>query len=214
MVSDSRPESCVIYNTRIYFSSHSTMRASGSVSITYLAGSPGARSRRNSQSVQRCLHSRAADWLSENGYVDTAIDHALAAGRHDRAASLVQASWMQYFDAGLGTTVRGWLRALDSSTAGESTPTLVTAAWMAAFSGQQDEMGRLLAQLSTLTSNVALPDGTKSVESVVALIRGLFGFGGPVGHVGVGPARSGARDGWQHARGTRWRLQRSVMQVM
>ncbi len=38
---------------------------------------------------------------------------------------------------------------------------------------------RLLAQLSTLTSNGALPDGTKSVESVVALIRGLFGFGGP-----------------------------------
>jgi LuxR family maltose regulon positive regulatory protein len=50
---------------------------------------------------------------------------------------------------------------------------------MAAFSGQQDEMARLLAQLSTLTSNGALPDGTKSVESVVALIRGLFGFGGP-----------------------------------
>ena len=125
------------------------------------------------------LHGRAADWLSENGYVDTAIDHALAAGRSDRAASLVHASWMQYFDAGLGTTVRGWLRALDSSTAGESTPALVTAAWMAAFSGQQDEMARLLAQLSTLTSNGALPDGTKSVESVVALIRGLFGFDGP-----------------------------------
>jgi LuxR family maltose regulon positive regulatory protein len=140
-----------------------------------------ARSTLETEQPERAamLHGRAADWLSENGYVDTAIDHALAAGRSDRAASLVQASWMQYFDAGLGTTVRGWLRALDSSTAGESTPTLVTAAWMAAFSGQQDEMGRLLAQLSTLTSNGALPDGTKSVESVVALIRGLFGFGGP-----------------------------------
>ena len=141
-----------------------------------------ARSALETEQPERAatLHGRAADWLSENGYVDTAIEHALAAGRSDRAASLVQASWMQYFDAGLGTTVGRWLRALDSSPASQSTPALVTAAWMAAFSGQQDEMARLLARLSNISSNGVLPDGTKSVESVVALIRGLFGFGGPV----------------------------------
>jgi LuxR family transcriptional regulator, maltose regulon positive regulatory protein len=125
------------------------------------------------------LHSRAADWFSENGYLDAAIEHTMAAGRSDRAASLVQASWLQYFDAGLGTTVSGWLRALGSSAASQDTATLVTAAWMAALSGQSGEMDRLLAQLSSVTDGVALPDGTRSVESVVALIRGLFGFGGP-----------------------------------
>jgi LuxR family maltose regulon positive regulatory protein len=125
------------------------------------------------------LHGRAAEWLSENGYVDTAVEHALAAGKSDEAASLVQASWLRYFDAGLGSTVRGWLGALDSSAAAHNTNTVVTAAWMAALTGQKGEMDRRLAQLSTLSSEGALPDGAKSVESVVALIRGMFGFGGP-----------------------------------
>jgi len=126
------------------------------------------------------LHGRAADWLSENGHIDDAIEHALAAGDGDRAASLVQASWFRYFNAGLGTTVRGWLRALESSAADGNTATVVTAAWMAALSGEKEEMDRRLEQLGNISSDVALPDGTKSVESVITLIRGLFGFGGPV----------------------------------
>jgi LuxR family maltose regulon positive regulatory protein len=126
------------------------------------------------------LHGRAADWLSENGYVDDAVEHALAAGDSDHAASLVQSCWLRYFDAGLGTTVRRWLRALEASAADQNAATNVTAAWMAALSGQREEMDRRLAQLNTVSDDVALPDGTRSVESAVALIRGMFGFGGPL----------------------------------
>ena len=127
------------------------------------------------------LHGRAAKWLSENGYVDVAIEHALAAGNSDDAAALVQASWMQYVDSGLGSTVRRWISALRSSVAAENTNTLVTAAWIAALSGEIDEMQQLLKQLSSTSNNGMLPDGAQSVESTVALIRGLFGFDGPVG---------------------------------
>jgi ATP/maltotriose-dependent transcriptional regulator MalT len=126
------------------------------------------------------LHGRAAEWLSENGYVDDAIEHALAAGQAERAANLVNAHWMSYFDAGLGTTIQRWLRAIEASAADHSTAYVVTAAWMAALSGNQEEMDRRLAQLNNASNNARLPDGTKSVESVVALIRGLFGFGGPL----------------------------------
>jgi LuxR family maltose regulon positive regulatory protein len=126
------------------------------------------------------LHGRAADWLTDNDYVDAAIEHALASGNGDRAASLVQRSWIRYFDAGLGTTVRSWLRALEATAADDNMPAAVTAAWMAALSGEQEEMNRRLAQLSRLPQNVSLPDGTKSVESAAALIRGLFGFDGPL----------------------------------
>jgi LuxR family maltose regulon positive regulatory protein len=125
------------------------------------------------------LHGRAAQWLSENDYIDAAVHHALAAGMTDQAASLVQSNWLRYFDGGLGTTVRGWLRALQSSPAAQSTPTVVTAAWMAALSGDREEMYRRLEQLNSLSDDGALPDRTRSVESVVALIRGLFGFDGP-----------------------------------
>ena len=125
------------------------------------------------------LHGRAADWLSENGYVDAAIEHALAADNSDHAASLVQASWLRYFDAGLSTTVRRWLRALEASDAKHNTATVVTAAWMAALSGQREEMDRRLVQLSNMSNDGSLSDGTTSVESVIALIRGLLGFNGP-----------------------------------
>jgi LuxR family maltose regulon positive regulatory protein len=126
------------------------------------------------------LHGRAADWLSDNDYVDAAVEHALASGDGDRAAALVQRSWIRYFDAGLGTTVRSWLRALEATGADDNMPGVVTAAWMAALSGDQEEMNRRLAQLSRLPQDIPLPDGTKSVESAAALIQGLFGFGGPL----------------------------------
>jgi ATP/maltotriose-dependent transcriptional regulator MalT len=126
------------------------------------------------------LHGRAADWLSENDYVDAAVEHALAAGNSDHAASLVQSCWLRYFDAGLGTTVRRWLRALEASPANQNAATIVTSAWMAALSGQREEMERRLAQLDIVSDGVPLPDGTRSVESAVALIRGMFGFGGPL----------------------------------
>ena len=121
----------------------------------------------------------------------------LAAGKH-RAASLVQSSWFQYFDAGLGTTVRRWLRALEASAAKDNTATVVTAAWMAALSGEKEELDQRLAQLNNASDDVALPDGTRSVESVIALIRGLFGFGGPTEMLASAAASRRTRDGWQH----------------
>jgi LuxR family transcriptional regulator, maltose regulon positive regulatory protein len=126
------------------------------------------------------LHGRAAEWLSENGFIDAAVEHALAAGNAEQAAELVNASWLLYFDAGLGTTVGRWLRVLDTSAADHSTAYVVTAAWMAALSGNKKEMDQRLAELSHASDHGPLPDGTRSVESAVALIRGLFGFGGPL----------------------------------
>ena len=126
------------------------------------------------------LHQRAADWLSKNGYVVEAVPHALSAGAVDQAASLVQANWLRYFDAGLAITVRGWLHSLEASTADESCATIVTAAWMAALSGDMEELSRRLAQLDITDHRGPLPDGTKSAESAAALIRGLFGFDGPL----------------------------------
>jgi LuxR family transcriptional regulator, maltose regulon positive regulatory protein len=126
------------------------------------------------------LHGRAAEWLSNNGYVEAAVEHTLAAGRTEHAAALVNASWLRYFDTGLETTVRSWLHTLEATPASHNTAHVVTAAWMAAFSGEQEEMDRRLAELNNASHNAPLPDGTNSVESAVAMIRGFFGFGGSV----------------------------------
>jgi LuxR family maltose regulon positive regulatory protein len=126
------------------------------------------------------LHGRAAEWLSNNGYVEAAVEHALAADEAEHAAALVNASWLQYFDTGFETTVRSWIRAVEATPANRNTAHVVTAAWMAAFSGERDEMGRRLAQLDNVSADLPLPDGTYSVGSAVAMIQGFFGFGGPV----------------------------------
>jgi LuxR family transcriptional regulator, maltose regulon positive regulatory protein len=126
------------------------------------------------------LHGRAAEWLSRNGFVDAAVEHALASGNTDQAAMLVQASWLRYFDAGLGSTVRRWVRHLEASGAANNPATMVTAAWISALSGDKEEMARRLKQLSNASDEGPLPDGTKSLESAAALIRSLISFDGPV----------------------------------
>ncbi len=126
------------------------------------------------------LHRRAAEWMSQNGDINAAVSHAMAAGATDLAASLVQGNWLRYFDGGRAATVRRWLRALGSSAASASAAYVVTAAWMAALSGERGELASRLAQLGGVSDHVALPDRTASAESAMALIRGLLGYEGPI----------------------------------
>ena len=126
------------------------------------------------------LHDRAATWFRERGDIDEAIKHLLEAGNTDDAAQLVQANWMQYANAGRTATVVGWLRALGSPSHPRDPATAVTASWMAALSGDEAALTAHLGVLEEFRDDGPLPDGTRSVESAIALIQGLFGFGGPV----------------------------------
>ena len=51
---------------------------------------------------------------------------------------------------------------------------------MAALSGDEAALAAHLGVLEEFRDYGPLPDGTRSVESAIALIQGLFGFGGPV----------------------------------
>ena len=125
------------------------------------------------------LHDRAATWLREHGYVDEAIKHLLEAGNTGEAALLVQANWVQYVVAGRTATVAGWLRELGPSTHASDPAAGVTAAWVAAMSGDEAALAAHLAALREFEDHGPLPDGSKSVASAIAMIEGLFGFGGP-----------------------------------
>jgi LuxR family maltose regulon positive regulatory protein len=87
---------------------------------------------------------------------------------------------MEYVNAGRTATVVGWLRSLGSPTQPRDPATAVTAAWMAALSGDEAALSAHLRVLEDFEDHGPLPDGSRSVESVIALIQGLFGFGGPV----------------------------------
>ena len=125
------------------------------------------------------LHERAADWFRSHGFVDEAVGHAIAAGSTTRASALVQTNWMRYVDAGRAATVDGWLRALRVPELEADPAALVTAAWMALVRGDEASLDGLLGALEQVDDDRPLPDGTRSVESAVALIQGMGGYGGP-----------------------------------
>ena len=87
---------------------------------------------------------------------------------------------MTYVTAGRTATVRGWLRELGQTTHAKDPAAGVTAAWVAAMSGDEAALGAHLAALDEFRANGPLPDGSRSVEAAIAMIQGLFGFGGPL----------------------------------
>lgn len=126
------------------------------------------------------FHARAAAWFRDHGHIDEAVTHLLASGGTSEAALLVQANWLKYVDAGRAATVFGWLDALGAPSIAADPAAGVTAAWMAAMSGDDAGLARHLAALEEFGDYGPLPDGARSVESAIAMIQGLFGYGGPV----------------------------------
>jgi LuxR family transcriptional regulator, maltose regulon positive regulatory protein len=72
------------------------------------------RSRLGRESPERAgeLHLRASDWYEENALVAEAVDHALSAGDHERAARLIESGIGQTWYRGEVMTLLGWLRRL------------------------------------------------------------------------------------------------------
>jgi LuxR family maltose regulon positive regulatory protein len=125
------------------------------------------------------LHRRGAQWFAAHSDVEQAVHHLIEAGDLEEAAALVQKNWVTFFDAGRTSTIDTWLRAFRGTAADDSAPAVVTAAWLAALTGDRQELRRREAALESLTWTDPLPDGTRSARSVLMLIRGLFGFAGP-----------------------------------
>jgi LuxR family transcriptional regulator, maltose regulon positive regulatory protein len=128
----------------------------------------------------KVLHARAAEWFDDHGNVDEAIRHGILAGRARESAELVQRHWLEFVDAGRIATVREWLHAIGPFTEPTDPAASVTAAWMAALIGDEATLADRLASMDSFLDHGPLPDGSRSVESAVAMIRGLFGYGGPV----------------------------------
>lgn len=126
------------------------------------------------------LHARAAAWFIDHGNVDEAVRHSIAAGDAATAALLVQEHWLEFIDAGRVATVLDWLEAIGPPSEGTDPAASVTAAWMAAITGDEATLAFRLSTLGAFREHGPLPDGSRSVESAIAMIQGLFGYGGPL----------------------------------
>lgn len=128
----------------------------------------------------RDLHARATEWFRSNGHVDEAVTHALAAGDAAAASDLAQTHWLQFVEAGRLATVLGWMGSIGAPSSDDSPAASVTAAWIAALVGDETTLSERLNTLDDFPDFGPLPDGARSVESAVAMIRGFFGYDGPV----------------------------------
>jgi LuxR family maltose regulon positive regulatory protein len=139
---------------------------------------------RSSLEVERpeqvnALHRRGAQWFAARNQVEDAVHHLLAGKAYDEAATLIQANWIRFFDAGRSATVLDWLHDLRGTPADTGPAVTVTAAWIAAVTGDQGEMRCRLEALESMADTSPLPDGTSSPQSALVLIRGMFGYDGP-----------------------------------
>ncbi|MGO8979437.1 MAG: LuxR C-terminal-related transcriptional regulator [Streptosporangiaceae bacterium] len=124
------------------------------------------------------LHARASAWHRVYGSPDEAIRHAIAAGDIAGARGLIAGNWYAYAGAGQLATVRGWVRRLGEPAIGADAVAAHCAAWAAVLSGDRNTVRRCLPVMAAAQHDERLPDGIQSLQSSVALLQAVCGFGG------------------------------------
>jgi ATP/maltotriose-dependent transcriptional regulator MalT len=121
------------------------------------------------------LHSRASAWFEAQGDVESAVAHAIAGRDLVRASELVTVHQRSLVNDGRLTTLGRWLEALSWPEAtAEPQLALVRASLAAQTARSADEIERWLAVASAGSRSGPLANGIASVESCVAILRGLY----------------------------------------
>ena len=113
------------------------------------------------------LHGRAADWLLQQGFLEAAARHALAAGRQEMAYSLAERSlYESLVHRGRQGAVLDWLVRLPEAELNRRPQLRLAAAWSLAVSERHDEAGRLVESM------LQQPDVDEALRCECALILG------------------------------------------
>ncbi|WP_066945632.1 LuxR C-terminal-related transcriptional regulator [Microtetraspora fusca] len=120
------------------------------------------------------LHRRAGAWLHEHGHIEQAIGHAVAAGDNGRATALLASSWLGYVTTGRSATLLALIEAIGAGAISRDAAASVSAAWAGAVTGDLPGATAWLDAAERLGHDGPLPDGTASLKSAAALLRGMF----------------------------------------
>lgn len=118
---------------------------------------------------------RAAAWCTANGLHAQAIDYAAAAGDVAEVARLVGIAAFPTYRSGRVATVERWLDSFDDPELLEAYPALATfGAFIHALRGRPADAARFAAAVERATDAGPMPDGSNSVRSWAAMVRGLL----------------------------------------
>ncbi len=119
------------------------------------------------------LHRRASAWYAEQGLIEQALDHALAATDVSGAAQLVEAHFLQVFEQEQLVQMEHWLGLLPEEQILRSPILLVAKMWILQARGQLKDFPRLLTtaeQLLATNGSVAHDLDNLQLENLHALM--------------------------------------------
>jgi LuxR family transcriptional regulator, maltose regulon positive regulatory protein len=76
------------------------------------------------------LHGRASVWFEEEGLLEDAIGHAIAAADYERAGELISRHWFRYAVMGQLASLERWLEALPDYLTNRDAPLVLVRAWV------------------------------------------------------------------------------------
>ena len=118
------------------------------------------------------LHGHAADWFEADGDRESALEHAYAAGDTDRAAEILAAIALPVYYSGRVATLERWFNRFERAGLLERYPAVALhGCRLHAVRGRADHAKRWLDAGTRGTFAGKLPDGTRSINSWVAVLR-------------------------------------------
>ncbi len=122
------------------------------------------RLRRTRPDLLPALHLHASQWYAQNDLLADAVSHGLAAGDAAWVARLVGGNALAMMEHGELRTLERWLDTLSYSTAAAEPWLEIAHAWMAAFTGQLEEVEPLLQNVEGALAEPTAPGSAESAE--------------------------------------------------
>jgi LuxR family maltose regulon positive regulatory protein len=119
------------------------------------------------------LHRRASRWCEQNGLVDEAIGHALAAHDFEGAARLVEESAEEMLGRGEVSLLVGWVEALPEELVRSRPGLCISSAWALLISGRLEDAEERARDAERAASTTGAPSGeAMAVRANLVRVRG------------------------------------------
>jgi LuxR family maltose regulon positive regulatory protein len=123
------------------------------------------------------LNRRAASWFKTAGDHGAAIRHLIDAGELEEATIVVCEHYLPTIEWGGFGTVARWLERFPRSWVVNDARLSIVEAWVMSFFNRQEEAEAALTHASAAAYEGPLPDGARSVDASVVLVRAGFPWG-------------------------------------
>ena len=117
------------------------------------------------------LHDRASDWFERNGSPGEAVRYAIAGGRFERAARVLESAGRDLFRRGEFKELRRWIDALPERTVRRSPVLCALHAWALGYLGEFDAARRRIACAESAAARGAVRAELQVIRAVLGIIQ-------------------------------------------